>query len=67
MPDPLTLVEHQWVAIEVTPVVLLRRRTGEVTVIADPDEETDIQVGCARCDATPREGWSTLCPTEEEN
>lgn len=66
MPDPLTQVQHSWVAMEITPVVVMRRSDGEVIAIQDPDAEAEISMGCERCGTPPDEGWSTLCPGDEE-
>lgn len=64
-PNPITKLAHQWIAIEVTPVVVMRRLDGDIMVLADPEAEPEIQVGCERCDATPEEGWSKVCEEAE--
>lgn len=68
MPDPLTKLQHRWIAIEVTPVEVYRRQNGEISVIKDPDTETEIQIGCEICNASPDDGWATLCegPSDED-
>lgn len=63
--DPLTKVQHQWVAIEITPVDVYRRQDGEVVSLRDPDAETQVQIGCSICNLTPEKGWHTVCKGEE--
>lgn len=64
-PNPLTKIAHQWIAIEVTPVVVFRRLDGSITALADPDGEPQTQVGCELCDATPEDGWALTCTGDE--
>lgn len=66
MPSPLTKLAHKWVAIEITPIDVYRRQDGEIMAMRDPDAETEIQMGCNRCDASPEEGWHTVCQAADD-
>lgn len=64
--DPLTKLQHTWIAITVNPVVVFRRQGGEIVAIVDEEgPPAEVQIGCALCDATPDEGWGRICTGED--